>query len=1298
MFFAVSDFVYCSVYYQIKVENSSQPIIFKGLAPRIILSNHFRAQGNKSNVNLAEKGRQKVSFSFNQTKKPLQNFFLPTSPEKAVPDVPPSVKLGISSPPNSSWQGAESNTEPVDGPPVTTVTPESQPTQIPVSLPPKPKPDLGKVHFKKQLLSLSDQEEASPVTAGSEETLTEADTLISSVTIHGNENSQSDLCQTAVPESPEKTTLEESAEQKIDTCLKGPTDSSHIGKEYKDCSGISEPDENKTTQNQPDSTQAGAEVDGNTVLTSSSQKSSDSKNVLKSDSQSAAVKKSSTSKPDVSEKSRSDRKEERDEKGSGRSKNDRDSRNTSSWSSRSDRRRTRSRSRSRSRSSRTSSSYSRSERARNERQSRSDRSHYHDSERRCHRSSRERRRSRERGDHRSRDSSDSEEDLKKHRTRGNDSSRSSTYSSSRRDFNSSSHSKSYRDPKSTVSSESDKRTLYVRSGRSGDSEPSKRSSSEPEAAQKRSSTYLKSTESHRTSNQDNSSRSERTLHRTSVSSDSDEEHRNKSHPQSSDKSSRTPTKKALVSEGTSLTNVAKTEEEIVANFSSNAKLTPFGCDKPVLKENENKTDVLSLHDSSTLKLTNHSSPQRQQDNLKDALNSPKTEFQDIKHETDGTKCLTIPDVDISHVSVIESNQHGKLTACVVQNPIRLLEESESKSFAPSSLKESSCPVSFSSKNSSISLTDTLSVKEVPPSGCMKSNTKFVSQLFLSNEVSERPTISNVETLHVVSEQRINPVQLKREGRVTRRSRWDIVGQEPSESQSPQMTNQDPVSVRTVIPVKNLEFNDEMNLKERESVTDLSEGVDLLDNETTDSLKETKGVVPSTHTCHEGNDFPACQAVEGPIKQNCFYDASVLKDQKHPSYNLLNDADRAKPEERDHSEESESDDSESDSDDDHESLKRLHSVVVVPQKSTLSLETSDHPTQSTSTHTSGHLFPQDESSKGLHRDVSVHINTQTKSDESLAGGCKSAASDSFSVPLPYQSQSNTVDSTSHSDPSSLQGQENRSSTVQEAPKVSALNDQAFELRHNQYHHKPDSWHERKGQQNTPSGPEDYRTQNGFNVVADFTQAEQPSSTFQQPDSSHNIQPLFQTESGFIGQGVAYWHRTTTSDECRPTFNNSHLSSQYHDSAVQIHPDSMTNDSEEDHHGKALRLGGAVLPTAELPASSTFVQAHEISSNCSFVTATTESKISSQPSREDHLKAYRCRGPPKKRRPELESESDNEAEAGLASKRVRPEQESVRRPTLSLKDFSDAAVWRDKSKQKTMPPYFDLIEENLYLSKR
>lgn len=1363
---------------QIKVENTSKQVIFKGLAPRVVLTNHLLPKGTKTKVNLEEQGRQKVSFSFTQTKKPRQKvFFVPPSPEKAASEISPAVQSTNLPSADLTGQSAESKNEQIDPSVVATTVAESQAPQPPLPLASKPKHD--KVHFKKQILSVSVVEERPTVSAVLNDTTSETEVLIrSSARIEG-EPSVAPFQHNSVTDCSEKANREKSTQEKLDTRLKGPTDSSHIGKECKD--SISEPEHSKNIR-QPDSTLPSSNSDGESVRTSSSQKSSDSKDVVKCDSQSAVAKKSSSSKSEVSDKSRSDKREEKDEKGSSRGKSERDTRHTSSRSSRSDRRRTKSRSRSRSRSSRTS--YSRSERSRNERQSRSDRSHYHDSERRSHRSSRERRRSRSRGDGRFRDSSDSEDDLRKPRTRGSDSSRSSTYSSSQRDSKTSSHSKSYRDSKSDSkssphSSESDRRTQYSRnerSGRTSCSEPSKRSSPESEASHKKSSSHSKTEVHGKTSNSNNIGTTlEKTVQKTSGSSDSDDEHKVKTQFQGSDTSAvRSSVKKTYNSESKS--SSVGTDEQLVAKVHVNTKPPHLGSEKIKSQGEFNKVDVHSQHDESKQsKLTNNSSLQKQEVVLNDSLIS-HIEFQSVNKDSSVTeKWSAVGEVNIStcHVTLkdisLKDDQLGKQTDVLIQNNVQILKESQtnvanvgtfSQTNDSSSLNEPPYPGYTPSQDSLGSLADTLSVKELPPGECLKSNTKFVSQLLLSNDVSRLPM--NVETSPQVAEQspiqpeQTNAAVLKQKGAHVKKSRWDIVGQDTSENQTPQKTaNNETSSVKKVISVKKIEFNNDAShegkcSKQEGSVMDSlkSELEEQADKATTESEKEIKKDPDQTfaadaqQTSDEGSDPVSDKSLATPVPltANCSPDALIGIDQKYVNSDKLNSDASYKPltqesvsfncDGKSHSEESETDDSDSDSDDGQVSLKRLHSVVVVPKNSTITLETTDQPTPPASPSAlSGQLtYRADESSISINSELPNSHNTPIKPVEYSEEGNKHSvlpvAENTCmpSVQIPYQSQSDLVDSTSQSEAIPTLAHTDRNCTVQERPKTCVPTDQVPTYAHREaesgchlYHNNPDSWHGREGgreQFGDFSCTDNLRPQNSLNQACDFMQTEQPSSTFQQPDSSHSTQLPSQIGSAFTRPDGGYWTQAKVSDKSIPV--NTLVPSPCHESMCQIHPDSLTNDHEEDYEGKAFGLTGGVLPSRKPPASFAFVQANEISSNCSFVTATAESQIISEPPRESSQRPHRGRGPPKKRRPELESESDNEAEAGLACKRecleererckdaketkVSSQQEEEQRPLLSLKEFFDPVVWKEKSKQKKMPPYFDLIEENVYLTER
>ncbi|XP_074757161.1 histone-lysine N-methyltransferase SETD2 [Athene noctua] len=454
--------------------------VFKGIA-----SSRFLPKGTKTKVNLEEQGRQKVSFSFSLTKKTLPNRFLTglgnekqneTSSSPAVPlqtDFNPKSKMDLGD--------AAASTE--------------------ESSPPKPKVELGKIHFKKHLLNVTAKPPPAtaatlpppppppvvapvvePVALGTDfpstppppppppalsmpvpataalpqlppvlmstlllSPLGEAEVPASKELCHvvPKEYLEPDVKQDAVSRTSEERVTQTVPEQTEITPQK---EDSHIGKEddisdgSKGAALCSRRQGSKRKFSQSDGTLLGSESDEDSVRTSSSQRSHELK--ISSTEKERDPRRSSTSlRGDDLGKSSSRSKSDRDEKYSSYSKSERDSRYGSSRS-RSDRERRRSRSHSRSRSdrgSRTSSSYSRSER-----------SHYYESDRRYHRSSpyRERSRySRSYADSRARESSDSEDEYRRTHSRSSDSRRTSSHSSSSYRDSRTSYSKSDRDSK-----------------------------------------------------------------------------------------------------------------------------------------------------------------------------------------------------------------------------------------------------------------------------------------------------------------------------------------------------------------------------------------------------------------------------------------------------------------------------------------------------------------------------------------------------------------------------------------------------------------------------------------------------------------------------------------------------------------------------------------------------------------------------------------------------------------------------------------------------------------------------------
>lgn len=1230
---------------------------------------------------------------------------------------------------------------------------ENQTAPAPVSFPLKSKHVLGKMHFKKQFLSVTVVEDNSIVSIASAEISepvvpTESDKIQSSAKVETETSVQQSHKNSVIDSSSEKVIKEENPQEKIDSCLKGPV-SSHIGKGDMDSSINSEHEENRKSQPRSDSTLPGSESDGDSIRTSSSQKSSDHRNKTKSESQRNEAKRSSNSKTEELEKPRPDRKE--DEKGSSRSKSERDSRHTSSRSSRSDRdrRRTKSRSRSRSRGCRTSS-YSRSERSRSERQSRS---HYHESERRFHRSSphRERRSSRSRTDGRSRDSSDSEDDHRRTRTRGSDSSRSSTYSSSQKELKSSTHSRSHRDSKPTDcsrSSESDKRTQHSKPERSnlkaGDSESNRKSSPEAEAVHRKSSAHSKSEINAKTSNSNratSSRTSEKKVHKNS--SESDEEHRKKHQSQGSDRSSGSRTsssKKTDSSDHKTLNNVTGTERQSTDRLSNNTKQSEL-VPSPVTPQKESS----KIDDNCTLPKSKCSSQQMHEATHKVNLfeTNQQTEHQPPSQDLSSLKkCTSVPEshktTEILKQSTSPTSKSLEVKSSTEADKPGMKDEipihSEALTEGPA---EAFCVGHSPSQDSVGSLADplSLSVKELPAGGCLKLNTKLdgssliISKIVMPITPSAQLCENDSEQLSVNSEQ---PSGILKKDGSAKKSRWDIVGEVPSEYQSPtKIMNPD---VKRVILVKKTEVNNDTTpnesctQKHSELPSEKSKEGQIRDETSVESHHKV-----ISHAFDLGNQHTHGELVNQTVEIPQPTSAVVVSDLPlncHSASKEKINVDKPKPETQDpdslnhdgkcHSEDSESEESDSDSDDERVSLKRLHSVVVVPKNSTIALETNDltEPSLGSSVFSGQQLT---DTHKSINREFAYGFNNQSKLEESSAAlfkaGVQAAIPDVKGVS--YQSQSNMVDSTSHSEATSAHVDKNWS--AQERPNVCAQINQASiqssektcrrpESDHHQYHDRPDSWNGRKGGKQQYGDSNDFSGGKGYCLAWDFNQSEQPSSTFQQPDSSLGTERLSQPAIALFDNTHRQdpWAQSAISETSRPV--NTHVPFQYHSSVNQIHPDSLTNDHDYDSERRVVGIKQGSILSADLPGSSPFVQAHEISSNCSF---TIENQNIPEAPREDNQKPHRGRGPPKKRRQDFESESDNEAEAGLTSKRdsfdessrvVKDSKESfhqiqeVQRPLLSLKDFQDPSMWREKAKQKKMPPYFDLIEENLYLTER
>lgn len=339
----------------------------------------------------------------------------------------------------------------------------------------------------------------------------------------------------------------------------------------------------------------------------------------------------------------------------------------------------------------------------------------------------------------------------------------------------------------------------------------------------------------------------------------------------------------------------------------------------------------------------------------------------------------------------------------------------------------------------------------------------------------------------------------------------------------------------------------------------------------------------------------------------------------------------------HSEASDSDNnSEYDSDCD-EAIKRLHSVVVVvpPTKSPLTGEDID------------------KTNVQLCNDIIASQTQQTQGH----------FEDPVNITL-CQSQSNMIDSTSHSE--SSHSYVTAHMTALEGSNFLTQQGQLYDVGNGNIMPFPHYKQEQFSSANT------LIDKNGYNLLWNYTQAEQPSSTCPQPDSSHGTHVIDSRLTGTVS------HLQMPSNDQPAALTPA---SQIRQDSSEIHPDSLTNDHGVYSGGKSSE------------GLSSFVQGHEISSN-------SRGAAASEPTKEESLKHLRSRGPPKKRRPEVESDSDNEAEAGPTGRKERRVDtvKDVQLPLRTLRDFQDASKWKEWAKSKKMPPYFDLIEENMYLTER
>lgn len=1256
-------------------------------------------------VNLEDQGRQKVSFSFTQTKKPRQNlFFVPTSPDKSV--IEPQTALSQPTPDKGGQSKEKTEQKQTSMVPASVAETHSQ---APVTSATNLKPDLAKMHFKKQILSVSATEEQLASVMAEEEHSCELQDLQKSTSKSAAEF-PTPLPHSVVRVDSSENTHIKVSETRITPTLKKPGASS--GKDG-ETSGNAEHDSNiykSKTRSQSDSAPVCSESDGDSAQMSSSRKAAESKSKTNSEIRSREVKKSSSGSHVEEKEKSSSKRSENHERSSSYSKSDRDCRHTSSRSSRSDkdRRRSRSRSRSKSRGSRTSSSHSRSERSRGDRGSRSERSYYHESDRRSHRSSprRERRRSRSRTD-RTRDSSDSEEDHRKTKTRTSDSTR-SAHCSSHKESKSSSYSKSEKVSKSVGSphsSEIDKRTQPLKSERT-----SKRSDSDSQrkCSPDLDSTYRRSSTHHKLENNSKSSSSSTHTHsqtyekrQKSSSSDSEADHRGKS--QASDKSSASeeknkvslkksvqPDLKQMTPSRSSVKNTEhnRQSDNIFHSQAQSCATTTELCSQSEKEKSDSHQDVKhhSTQDvkemvSFTENILQESLSKRTKENnsgleVENKNTSPINSSENLRHVNATLENLTNVKDSISPNNQTHVNLNVTvLNSCSSEDGIICCQDKHFDcSPGPTSLPDiTDIPVTHAQENTKAEIDELNNVLTVD----MLSNTTVPHKL---------------DSLHLESENHLAYGQqsidcVKKSVGAAKKSRWDIVGQDTSESDILQRTlcTESKPTVKKVISVKQIELskdNSQQDFACKDNVQE-AEMHSIL-------VKQTEISKFWNGTDHE--EISKDSSSKSKLSKRTPLSQDPLGGQ---------------------SEASDSDNSEYDSDC-GEAIKRLHSVVVVPKNSSLTVETQDTGA-SCSPLTNSELH-----NANMAADVNIcEVPNQVSSEQiqgssSTAFGMNSGScaglNESSKSSMLCQSQSNMIDSTSHSE---------GSSGVSALPCVAghitasrSTTDPAHSLGNSKQGYKQHAVSSRgeqlysRYQHGDFSNADNISDKNSFSLGWDFAQPEQPSSTYQQPDSSHGPQLPNTKLTGTSLQGqehrqdCASWnHQSPNIQTSRKPYLHSHENCYL---TGEIHPDSLTNDHDDYSGDKPSNLSKTTVEcSGPNTLGSSFVQGHEISSN-------SKGSAVPDPPREDHFRPHRVRGPPKKRRPEVESDSDNEAEAGSAGKRERQGDNDnsketlvkahAQRPSLTLQEFQDATKWKELSKSKKMPPYFDLIEENLYLTER
>lgn len=441
---------------------------------------------------------------------------------------------------------------------------------------------------------------------------------------------------------------------------------------------------------------------------------------------------------------------------------------------------------------------------------------------------------------------------------------------------------------------------------------------------------------------------------------------------------------------------------------------------------------------------------------------------------------------------------------------------------------------------------------------------------------------------------------------------------------------------------------------------------------------------------------------------------------------------------------ESDSEDTDSDDSSIPRNRLQSVVVVPKNSTLPMEETS-PCSSRSSQSYRHYSDHWEDERLESRRHSYEEKFESVASKPYSQtekffhhkGTEKNLEISFTQPSRKQidnhlsemahPQSDGVDSTSHTDvKSDFLGHPNSEETAktkiasrqqEELPVYSSDDFEDVPNKSRQqitFPNRPDS---RLGKTELSFSPsceisrvDGFRSSEELRSLGwEFSQQEKPTTTYQQPDSSygacggHKYQQSAEHYGGTRNywQGNGYWDPRSAG---RPPGTGV-----VYDRIQGQVPDSLTDDREEEENWD--QRGGSHFSSQSnkfflsLQKDKGSVQAPEISSNSIKDTlAVNEKKDLPKNLEKNDMKD---RGPPKKRRQELESDSESDGEL-QDRKKVRvavepgeiavPPGSALVGPSCVMEDFRDPQRWKEYAKQGKMPCYFDLIEENVYLTER